>query len=744
LLTLIGPGGIGKTRLMLAVAEALRAEFADAITFVSLAGLTDARLVVPLIAQALGAREVSVPGGQPMTRAWLQQLIGEKKLLLLLDNFEPVIEAAADLAELLNACPRLTVLGTSREVLRLSAEHCYPVPPLVLPDLQRLPPLKFLAQVEAVRLFVTRSQAVQPEFELTGENALAVATICHRLDGLPLAIELAAARGSLLPPAAMLARLERRLPWLTGGARDAPARHRTLRAAVDWSYDLLEPEEQRLFRGLGVFVGSCTLEAAAAVCSIAQDATGAEETFLQGLASLVHKSLLRQGPAPPDQGRLSMLETVREYALEQLAQHGEEDRVRQAHAHYFLALAEQAEPQMSGPRQPEWLDRLEHDHDNFSAALGWAIAGGDPVLGGRLAAALGRFWLTRGHLSAGRRWLEAVLTAPHALPPEVRARGLNAVGRLAVSQGDYTAAQAWLEESLGLWRALDNPEGEMQARNNLGLVAMYQSDFLRAQRYIEQSLVEVRAHGDRLGLAQALNRMGLVLRYQGAFAEAEAVYTESLGLARQLPDYYLLGAVLHNLGHLAHQQGNYPTAHRFLAESLRLFRQIGDRPIMAVTLGDLAGVWAAHGEPDRAARLFGAAEALREQTGARMYAAQQAAYERDVAEAAAQLDAPAWTAAWAAGRAMSLDATCALALEELPPPPVTTEAAPPPLNTYDLSEREMEVLRLLTAGLTYAQIADQLILSFHTVHAHVRAIYNKLGVTSRNQAARFATEHGLA
>jgi predicted ATPase/DNA-binding CsgD family transcriptional regulator len=741
LLTLVGPGGIGKTRLLLAVAEALRSEFPNAVYYLALAGLTDARLVLPMIAQALGVREMGAPGRLPAIRERLQSWIGQKKLLLVLDNFEPVIDAAADVAELLNACPQLKVLVTSREMLRLSAEHCYPVPPLVLPDLQRLPPLKFLAQVEAVRLFVTRAQAVQPDFELTTANALAVATICRRLDGLPLAIELAAARGPLLPPEAMLARLERRLPWLTGGARDAPPRHRTLRAAIAWSYDLLEPDEQRLFRRLGVFAGSCTLDAAAAVCDPDPGVAGADEALLQGLASLVHKSLLRQGPSQPDQGRLSMLETIREYALEQLEQHGEAERTRRAHAQYFLALAEQAEPQMSGPHQPEWLERLEQEHDNLRAALSWAAAGGDEALGARLAASLGRFWLTRGHMSEGRRWLEAVLAPGRVLAPVLRARALNAIGRLAVSQGDYTAAQALLEESLHLWQDLADPEGELLARNNLGLVAMYQSDFIRAQRYIEQSLAEARASGDTLSLAQSLNRLGLILRYQGDFDGAATAYEEGLRLARQLQDYYLLGAVLHNLGHLAHHRGDNPTAHGLLVESLLQFRQISDRPIIAVTLGDLAGVWATVGQPERAARLFGAAEALRDQIGAMMYAAQQAAYEHDVAQGAAQLDPAAWAAAWTAGRAMSLEAACALAMEDLPAPAAEAPAAP--LNPYALSEREREVLRLLVDGLTYAQIAAQLILSFHTVHAHVRSIYTKLGVTSRNQATRFATEHGL-
>jgi predicted ATPase/DNA-binding CsgD family transcriptional regulator len=752
LITLTGPGGIGKTRLVLAIAEALRSDYADSVYYVSLASLTDASLVLPAIAESLGLREIGAAARQAFLLQHLQQLIGQQKLLLVLDNFEQVIEAAADIAALLSACDHLNVLVTSREILRISAEHAYLVPPLTLPDLQHLPPIEILAQVEAVRLFITRAQASEPGFSLILSNAGAVAAICHHLDGLPLAIELAAARVRLLSPSAMLERLEKKLPWLSSGSRDAPSRHQTLRAAINWSYDLLEPDEQELFRRMAVFVGGCTLDAVEAVCAaselpasfIPQSAIRIPQ-YVDVLASLVDKSLLRQGHTGDEQGRLYMLETIREYALEQLAASGEAEDTRRAHAHYYVALAEEAEPKMTGAEQPVWLARLEQEHDNLRAALAWAVEGGDAVIGARLAAALWRFWLTHGHLSEGQRWIDAALARDGSLPAELRARALNGAGRLAVRQGEYASAQAMLEESLALWRSLSDTKGEMQALNSLGLVAIYRSDFTRAQGYFEQNLEGWRSLGDTLGMCQALNNLGLALRYQEEFERAEKVYEECLALARVLQDYFGVGAALHNLGQMLHHKGDDARAHRLLVESLVFVRQIGDTPSISVGLMDLAGVCAAQGQPERAARLFGAAEALREKTRATMYEGQRLAYERDVARGKAQLDAATWEAAWAEGRAMSLDDAYALALEELPSSPETETPSPSPRRTtYNLTERELEVLRLLVAGLTYGEIAAQLILSFHTVHAHVRSIYAKLGVTSRSQATRFAKEHNLA
>ncbi len=737
LLTLTGPGGIGKTRLALSVGATLRGEFAGGVYYVSLAALADAQLVLPMVAQVLGLHEASAPADQPPLLERLQDRLAAEHLLLVLDNLEQVAAAAPDLAALLGACPRLKVLVTSREVLRLAAEQSYPVPPLALPDLQPLPPLDVLARIEAVQLFVARAQAAQPAFALTMANGMAVATICRHLDGLPLAIELAAARSRLLPPAELLARLARRLPWLTDGPRDAPARHQTLRAAVAWSYDLLGPDEQALFRQLAVFVGGCTLAAVSAVCRLAPDPAGGDERVLRALAGLVDKSLLRQEPGAPDQGRLRMLETIREYAGEQLAATGEIAATQEAHAHYYLALAEAAAETMIGPDQPVWLDRLEQEHDNLRAALTWALETAHPMLGARLAAALWDFWLMRGYSSEGRRWLDAILATGCWLPPALRARALNAAGRLALREGDYAAAERMLQESQALRRAHGDTRGVMEVLDNLGLVAIYQDDLGRARSYLEQSLAGWRALGDTAGMLTALNRLGLVLRYQQDFEGAAGLYEECVALARRVHATYYVAAALHNLGQMEHHRGHDLRAAALLAESLALVRRLGDRPSTTVLLADIAGVWATQGRPEHAARLFGAAEVLRDNMHVTMYTAQRLAYERDVARGAAQLDPTAWDRAWAQGRTLTLDEACAFVVDAQPAAPAG------PADTCDLTAREREVLRLLTAGLTYAQIADHLVLSIHTVHAHLRAIYAKLGVTSRSQAARVATEHGL-
>lgn len=754
LLTLTGPGGIGKTRLALSVVEALRAEFEGGVCYVPLASLSDPRLVLPVVAQALGLHEATAVPDRSDLLERLQDLLAEQQLLLVLDNFEQVTGASAELAALLGSCPLLKVLVTSREVLRLSAEQTYPVPPLTLPDLLLRPSIESLANTEAVRLFVARAKAVQPDFALTETNAGAAATICHRLDGLPLAIELAAARIRLLRPEEMLSRLERRLPWLTSGPRDAPARHQTLHGAIGWSYDLLAPGEQRLFRRMAVFVGGCTLEAAAAVTGVAGgkwDSDPASPSpnagspspahsqidLLHGVESLISKSLLRsEAEAESAVTRYSMLETIREYALEQLAASGEIEEVRRYHALYYVALAEEAGAKVAGPDEPAWLDRLEREHDNLRTAMAWAAERENPELGARLASSLWAFWLLRGYISEGRSWLDSLLAKDHTLPATLRARTLNGASRLALRQGDYANAETMLQESLSIRRSLGDTRGEMEALDNLGLVAIYRDDLTGAQGYFDQSLTGWRSLGDEQGMVVALNRMGLALRYQGDSDGAARHYDESLQLARRLHMTYYVSAALHNLGQMEHHRGNDSRAYPLLVESLSLIQQLRDRPSISIVLADIAGVWAARVQPERAARLFGAAQVLRDNMQVTMYSAQRLAYERDIASAAAQLDAATWEAAWAQGRDMSLEDACALAVEEMPPPPSAPAADP-----YGLTEREREVLRLLVAGLTYTQIAEQLTVSFHTVHAHLRSIYAKLGVTSRSQATRFAIEH---
>ena len=488
-----------------------------------------------------------------------------------------------------------------------------------------------------------------------------------------------------------------------------------------------------------MFVGGCSLEAIAAVFDPRHDRANPEEDLLEALASLVNKSLLRQRPDAPEHGRLYMLETIREYALEQLAASGEAGEVRRLHALYYVALAEEFKAKTLGPDQLAWLDRLEQEHDNLRAALNWAASTGNLEIWARLASSLWWFWLMRGYISEGRRWLDSLLVRGQSLPPVLKGQALNGAGRLAVRQGDYATAEVMLQESLAIKRALSDKTGEMDVLDNLGLAAIYQDDLASAQSYFEQSLPGWRSLGNKQGMITALNRLGLTMRYKNDFARAETLYEECLALAREVHSTYYVSAALHNLGHVEHHRGNDARAHALLVESLLIARQLGDRPSIAVSLVDVAGVWAAQGQPERAARLFGASQVLRDYLQAIMYPAQRRAYERDLALAASQLDKEKWEAAWAQGRSMAFEDAFALAVEDLPSRPLLPSSA----DDYNLTERELEVLRLLVAGLTYAQIAGQLTVSFHTVHAHLRSIYGKLGVTSRNQATRFATEHHL-
>ena len=428
--------------------------------------------------------EVGETAGKPLVESLAGHLRG-RSLLLVLDNFEQVLAAAPLLAELLTACPGLKVLVTSRAALHLSGEHEFPVPPLELPDPKHLPDLETLSQYEAVTLFIQRARAARPDFQVTNASAPAVAELCARLDGLPLAIELAAARVKLLSPQALLARLGRRLNLLTGGARDLPARQQTLRSAIDWSYELLEPDEQAMFARLAVFVGGCTLEAVEAVCHPGVDRP---LEVLDGLALLVDRSLLRQVEGTEGEPRFGMLETIREYAAERFEESGDAETWRQRHAGYYLALAEQAAPELLGPQQGTWLERLEREHDNLRAALGWALEHGGATLGLRLAVALGHFWAVRGHLSEGQAWLERALSRWSEAPAPARAGALSAAGHLAYIKGEYERAATLHEESLSVQRALGDQRGVALSLHNLGRVAHYSGDFERAAALYDESL----------------------------------------------------------------------------------------------------------------------------------------------------------------------------------------------------------------------------------------------------------------
>jgi predicted ATPase/class 3 adenylate cyclase/DNA-binding XRE family transcriptional regulator len=682
LVTLTGPGGAGKTRLGVQMATNMLDEFADGAFFVSLAPIRDPGLVASAIAQALGVREV---GGELLATT-LQVHLRTRQLLLLLDNFEQVLQAAPLIAELLAAAPRLKVLVTSRALLRLRGEHDVPVPPLTLPP---RPPSssprrgkqnrssasaweramegedgwRRLTQYEAVRLFIERAVAVKPDFQVTNANAPAVAEICHRLDGLPLAIELAAVRVRLLPPQAILERLVSRLQLLTGGARDLPDRQQTLRNAIAWSYDLLDPAEQALFRLLAVFVGGRTLEAIEAVCSelrieneeLRNDRSEfsilhSQFSILDGLASLVDKSLLYQvdnADSDPswDEGgepRFMMLETIWEYAQERLHASGEAEAARRAHAQYYLTLAEEVEPQLVGPNQGIWLDRLEIEHDNLRAALGWGIERDEAETALRLGAALWRFWDRHGHASEGRGWLEQALAKRAGAEELWRARGLHAAGNMARNQGDYPRAAEFYEAALVLWRKLGDQRGLANSLHGVGNTTFDMGDYQRATPILEECLALFRELGDQRNVALELTVLGEVALCQGDYERSQQLSQEGLALYRQIGEHWGIGLTLNNLGLAAKDQGEHDRAGMLFEESLEQFRAIGYLRGIALALNNQGHLALDQADYQRAAALCTEALAIFREIGEQWGAAlaldnlgRAAHYQGDAGHAAA-------------------------------------------------------------------------------------------------------------
>ncbi len=637
LVTLTGTGGVGKTRLAMAVAVAAGSDLADGICFVALAPLTDPELVISIIAQALGVREQV---SQPLLDS-LKGHLRDRHLLLLLDNFEQIVSAAPVMTELLTAAPRLHVLVTSRTSLHLSGEYEFVVPPLSLPDPRNLPPLDRLTEYGAIRLFVERAQAVQSDFALTKENAAAIAAMCHQLDGLPLAIELAAGRSKLFSPQALLPRLRNRLKLLVGGARDLPSRQQTLRGTIAWSYDLLEEAEKILFRRLSVFVGGCTLEAAEAVCHADRDVEG---DILDAVASLVDKSLLRQKAEIDGEPRLLMLETIREYALERLEASGEAEAIRRRHADYYLALAEQAEHMLAGEQQVLWLNRLEQEHENLRAALTWVFqeaGGAHPHLQAalqeralRLVGALWLFWSIHCHYREAKQWLQAALalmtqgSTSHqtqvadvshqeqvqGISPLVRAKILTGAG---VFEQLYNpdVALSLHEESLQTSRAAGDPLGIAAALNDLAWVALRQTNYEQADRLGQQSLALGRALADAHSIAAPLLALGTVALYQHKYEQARSCFEESLRLWRALGDRGGCASLLEKLGYLAVFQGEYARVTPLIAESMRLFQEEGSTVGVMMNLNVLAELAVAQKQPHRAVRLLAAARGLREAIG---------------------------------------------------------------------------------------------------------------------------------
>ncbi len=579
LVTLTGTGGIGKTRLALRVATELRADFADGVCFVSLAALDDPAFVVSTIAQTLGLKESEHRTPLDLVQAALR----DKCLLLLLDNFDRLLPAAPQLTALLAGCPRLKILVTSRAILHIQGEYEFPISPLALPQLEPLPTVEELASTPTVALFVQRAKSVRPTFQLRDSNARAIAEICVRLDGLPLAIELAAARSKLLSPPELLARLSHRLEVLTGGPHDLPIRQQTLRNTILWSYQLLDEQEQRFFRRLSVFAGGCTLEAAEAVC-MALDGEENAGYLLEYVTSLLDKSLLQTIQQEGKESRLLMLETIREYGLEALSVGGELEETCRAHALYYLRLAEEAESKLRGPQQAEWLERLEQEHDNLRAALQWVLEHEECRLALCMASALLDFWLIEGHISEGYAQLSRALANSEGVERKVEAKALGACGWLAWTQGDFSQAEKCCQKSLALYREERETSGIALSFYRLGWVQHTQGDHARARLLLEESLARFRELDDSLGMGDALRALGNVCLIQGEYASACTLLEESLALYRKVGYTSGVAEALQQLARALLFQGELARADSLLEEGLALFRQVGYQRGMAFAL----------------------------------------------------------------------------------------------------------------------------------------------------------------
>ena len=689
LVTLTGPGGIGKTRLALQVAGEMADQFAGGICFVSLSAIGERGLIASAIAQAMGVRET----GNKSPHENLMEYLGglSQQMLLVLDNFEHLVAAAPVVAQMLTAGPKLKVVVTSQAPLHIYGEHEFTVPPLAVPNPKSIPPLEVLSGLPAIALFVERAQAVKHQFALTKENAPAVATICARLDGLPLAIELAAARIKLLSPSAMLARLESRLNLLTGGARDLPTRQQTLRNTVEWSYGLLNSAEQTLFRRLSVFISGCTLEAVEAVCDTKGD-LGLD--VLDGMASLVDKSLAQQVEQIGKETRFIMLFTIREYALERLAESDDESATRRAHAAYYLVLAEEGAEDIAA--QPEWLDRFEVEHENFRLAIGYLIETGDVEWGMRLGAALFRFWETREHLTVGRDAIDRLLAMKGATArPKLHARLLFAAAVLAAQQGDYGSGRPLFEESLetcaklndkrgvavalnalavndrdrgelaaasqlfeqclGIWKDLGGPTDIARALSNLASVMKLQGEYERAFSLYDECLTIFHQVGDVAGVAWTLNYLGDVAREKADLAAARSYCERSLSEFRRLGDNWGIASTLSDLASLSCDQGNNAESRRLYGESIRLFKDLGYKRGIARALERLAVSAAGQANAEQSLHLAGAAAALRQQLGVPLQPSEQRKLDKALEFARRILGNAAGLTAWMEGWAMPVE-----------------------------------------------------------------------------------------
>lgn len=693
LITFTGPGGTGKTRLALEVASGLTDNYPAGVFFVSLASVTDATLVAAIIVSTLGIME---KGGQSIENT-LKEFLGDKRILLLLDNFEQVIAAAPLAAELLRDCPLLKILVTSRAPLRIGGEHEFPVPPLTLPNPEQLPSMDMLLSYPAVTLFVQRAQAVRPDFVVDQENARAVAEICMRADGLPLALELAAVWIRIMTPQLMLKRMEKRLGLLTGGARDLPARQRTLRNTIAWSYDLLDPIAKKIFRRTSIFNGGFSLNAAEAVC-ISSPEVGVD--ILDILTKLTEASLLRC-IGVEDETRFEMLETIREFAFESLGPSDEMKSLKERFVDFYLMFAERSERELRGPEQAAWLTRLELEHENLQTAVRWSLEDHEIDRSLRFCSAMWRSWSIRGHLTEGRMLLTKALGNPSSANHPLRAKvllgagalaamqddpmadpllheslllsrkladeettafAMNSLGNVARDQGDFDEAKRLHTESLGIFQKLQDKWGIALVLNNLGVSARNQGDFQEAVKLHEQSLQLFRELGDKRYVARSLINLGIIFERKGDYDAARGLLNESLALSRELGEKTGITESLLFLGSVTRRLNDYEASHKLFAESLALSLDIGNREGIISCLEEFAGSACMKSEARRAAKLWGAAEALREATRIPIPPVYRAEREHDVSLARSTLGEQAFTDEWAQGRALTLAQAITFAL----------------------------------------------------------------------------------
>jgi non-specific serine/threonine protein kinase len=739
LLTLTGSGGCGKTRLALQVAADLLEQYPDGVWLVELAALADPALVPNSAAAALGIPERPT---RPLTET-LANYLSTKNMLLLLDNCEHLHAACQSLIDhLLRASPTLQVLATSQGTLGIEGELTYRVPSLRLPDVGPVPPAAQLAEYDAIRLFTERAALAQPDFTLTERKAPAIMQLCRQLDGMPLAIEFAAALVMALSVEQIAARLDDRFRLLTAGTRKALPRQQTLRAALDWSYDLLSETERALLRRLSVFAGGWTLEAVEAVCG----GDGIERSEILGLLSrLIEKSLV-VADTHNSAARYSLLETVRQYAQEKLVEEGAVDHLREAHRDWYLTLAEQAARELRGPREDPWLERLETEHDNLRAALEWSKAEREGAEAGlRLVAALHFFWWHRDLWNEGMRWTEGALARSSEASPSALTRALVAATHFARGLGDYELATSVGEKGLALCRELGDKESRGELLLYLGYIATVQADYQRAMALFDECLNLSHEQGNRWLYGNTLLQLGMMARHQGDDERATEFNTQGLTVLRAIGNKFATAFALKRYGRdVALPQRRYDEAVALFKESLLLSREARSRWGSEECLDGLAQIASAKGHYEHAARLFGAAEAQREIVGKWSEPVDQASHDQWVVPTRAALGDTPFAATWAEGRALTLEQAVeyALAWVERDKPAKPRQPGREPKGDC-LTAREREVAALVARGMTNREIATTLVISERTADAHVQNILNKLGVSSRAQIAAWAAKRGL-